>query len=113
MGDVIRTVTERASSPAGLSGMNIVMMVLLAALNRLMSFALEAPSSVVAWAVYCTCSDFLLINAPLCASLAFTTSVANTAHLHATHAIFVIGVDGFNISVGLSNQTHVLPPRPY
>ena len=96
--------------PAKFSGMNVGMV---AVLNRLMSFALEASLSVLAWVVYCTGSSLSLINASLCAFLAFTTTVADIVHIHATHGIFVIGVGGFNIFVDLSNQTHVLPPRPY
>ncbi len=72
---------------------------MIAVLNRLMSLALEASSSAVVWVAYFIGSCLFLINASLRASLAFTTIAADIVHLHATHGIFVIGVDGFNIFV--------------
>ena len=79
--------------------------------TNLTSVVFETASPVVPWVIYSkgTVSSWLTRHY---VRLAFTTSLANTVHLHATHAILVLRVDVFIIFINLSNQTRVLPPGP-
>ena len=72
--------------------------------------ALETPSSIMPWGVYYIQNNIFLINALLSAPLAFTTGLANTVHIHATHVILVMGVNELTIFINVFNQKRVLPP---